>query len=599
MQKETLVRLTLAGLLAASGGAALAAPLIGAAAGETAKPVLALSPCSLPGVGGRAECGTLPVYENRAARAGRKVGLKVVVLRATKPPAAPDPVFILVGGPGESATEGAAGVATEFAAIRERRDIILVDQRGTGGSHPLNCDLFGKGDDLQRLLGDFFPIEAVRSCKAALEKDADLRLYTTPAAMDDLDDVRTALGPERINLVGGSYGTRAALVYMKRHPEHVRSAVLEGVAPTTDHIPLAIPRDAQRAFDGVLSECTADSACHGAFPNLAAEAAAVFARAAAGPVPAEVLHPATGDPVKVMLSRDIVGEAIRYMTYQAGTAGLVPVVIHEAAGGNFGPLAEFALFARREIVASGSMGMYLSVTCAEDLPFIRPGEGEKAAAGTFLGDYRLRQQRAACAIWPRGTVPDDFVKPIRSEAPALLIVGEWDPVTPPSLAEEAARTLPKGRVLVFPHGAHAQEGLEGAACLDGLVGAFLEHPGAKDLDVSCIAKIRRGPFPLTSPVRKVVPMAQAELSRFAGPYMAETIPMEARVETLTGKLRMNVPGEGTFLLVPVASDTFQVVGTLGFFVRFERTEGKPVRLHVTPPGGGEIVFVAKPVTPGP
>ncbi len=565
------------------------------ASGEEPKPALALAPCEIRGLSGPARCGTFPVYEDRAAKAGRKIALRVVVLPATKPPAVPDPLFVLVGGPGGAATEEAAGTAADLADVREKRDIVLVDQRGTGGSHPLNCDLFGGGEDLRQLLGDFLPIEAVRRCKAALEKDADLRLYTTSIAMDDLDDVRSALGYARINLAGRSYGTRAALVYMRRHPEHVRAAVLEGVTPTTDPMPLAFPKDAQRALDGVLSECTADPACHRAFPRLGAEAVAVFARAAAAPVPAEVLNPTTGDPVKVMLSRDLVGEAIRYMTYQAGTAGLVPVVLHEAAGGNFDSLATFALFGRKEIVGSGSMGMYLSVTCAEDLPFIRPGEGEKAAEGTYLGDYRLRQQRAACGVWPRGAVPDDYARPVRSNAPALLIVGEWDPVTPPSLAEEAARTLPNGRVLIVPRGAHGQAGLEGLACLDRLVGAFLEKASAKDLDVSCLAKIRWSPFPLTSPVRKVVAMKGTELSRFAGRYAGEKVPVEALVEKTNGKLRMHVPGEQTFLLVPVSSDTFQVLGVLGVFVTFERPEGMPARLRVLRPGREEFVLVAQPL----
>jgi pimeloyl-ACP methyl ester carboxylesterase len=565
--------------------------------GGEAKPALALSPCNLPGLQEKVRCGTLSVFENRARRTGRKIDLKVVVLPATKPPATSDPIFVLAGGPGEAATEEAPGLAAEYAALREKRDIVLVDQRGTGGSHPLNCDLFGESGGLQRFLGDFLPLGAVGRCRTVLEKNADLRLYTTSIAMDDLDDVRSALGYDRITLAGGSYGTRAALVYMRRHPEHARAAVLEGVTPPTDPIPLAFAKDAQRAFDGILSECAADPACHGAFPRLSEEAAAVFARVKAGAAPAEVLDPVTGDPAKVTLSRDIVGEAIRYLTYQAGWAGFVPVAIHEAAGGNFDALATFALFARKEIVGSGSIGMYLSVTCAEDLPFIQPGSGEKAAEGTYLGDYRLRQQRAACAVWPRGAVPKDYATPVRSEAPALLIVGEWDPVTPPSLAEEAARTLPNGRVLVVPHGAHGQNGLEDAGCLDALVAEFIRRGSAKDLDVSCLAKIRRSPFALTSPVRAVVPMKETELSRLVGRYAGEKLPIEAKVEKTDGRLRMSVAGEPALLLVPVSSDTFQVVGLLGVFVTFERPEGKPVRLRIRRPGREDLVFVAQALTP--
>ncbi len=599
MRRRDFAALSLAILMSPSGtGLAARHALAALASAETPKPALALGPCELPGVSGPARCGTFSVFEDRASREGRKIDLKVVVLPATKGPAAPDPLFVLVGGPGEAATEEAPGLAMEFAAIRERRDIVLVDQRGTGGSHPLDCDLFGKGGDLRRLLGDFLPIEAVRTCRATLEKTADLRLYTTSIAMDDLDDVRSALGYERINLWGGSYGTRAALVYMRRHPAHVRAAILEGVEPTDDPVPLRFPVYAQRALDGVLAECASEAACVDAFPRLRSEVSAVFAKAAAGPVTAEVLRPDTGDPEKVTLSRDIVGEAVRYMTYQAGTAGLVPVVLHEAAGGNWDPLATFAVFARREILASGSMGMYLSVTCAEDLPRIKPGEGEKAAAGSYLGDYRLRQQRAACGVWPRGAIPEDYPKPVRSAAPTLLVVGEWDPVTPPPLAEEVARTLPNGRVLVVPHGAHGQAGLEAAGCLDTLVAAFLERGSGKELDLSCLGKIRRRPFALTSPLRKRIAMGEADLARFAGNYAAEGAAIEAKVETEGGKLRITLPGGRTFVLVPVGPATFQVAGALGFMVWFESEPGKPLRLRAQPPDEEEIVLVARCVTPG-
>ncbi len=597
---RTLLLMALSASLIVSGGASSAAEPPAPAAAE-GTPAFALKPCDVPGVAGKARCGTLAVFENRAAKGGRKIDLKIVVLPATKGPAAPDPVFVLAGGPGEAATEEAAGLAEDLAAVRETRDVVFVDQRGTGGSHPLNCDLSGPsggGGRLQSLLGDFLPLEAVRNCRSTLEKGADLRLYTTSIAMDDLDDVRAALGYDRVDLLGGSYGTRAALVYMRRHPRHVRAAVLEGVEPPTDPVPLRFPEYAQRALDGVLSECAAEAACAGSFPKLRSEAAAAFAKAAAGPVTAEVLRPDTGDPETVSLSRDIVGEAVRYLTYQAGTAGLVPVLLHEAAAGNWDPLATFAVFARKEIVASGSLGLYLSVTCAEDLPRIKPLEGEKAAAGSYLGDYRLRQQRAACHAWPRGAVPDEYPGPVRSDAAALLIVGEWDPVTPPFLAEEAARTLPNGRVLVVPHGAHGQSGLEGTGCLDTLVAAFLERGSPKELDLSCLGRVRRRPFALTAPLKKRIAMDEAALARFAGRYAAEGTPLEAKVETAGGKLRAMLPGGRTFLLVPVGPAAFQVAGALGFTVSFEEEPGKPLRMRVLPPDGEEILFTAKPVTAG-
>jgi pimeloyl-ACP methyl ester carboxylesterase len=304
-------------------------------------------------------------------------------------------LFYIPGGPGSSATEDAPYVAQDWAKIRERRDLVFVDQRGTGGSNPLDCVFFNPSDP-QSYFGSYFPLADVRRCREQLEPKADLKLYTTPVAMDDLDEVRAALGYEQINISGGSYGTRAAQVYLKRHQKHVRTIVLQGVSPTNQSMPRDFPQHTERALDGVLGECAADAACRAAFPDLRADAKAVLERLLRGPVAVEVKHPRTGAATRVELSRDLAAEAIRYMLYQSGAASRVPLFLHLAAQGDFAPLAEAAIFYRQQIVATGSNGMYLSVTCAEDLPWIKPGEGERNAAHTFLGDYRLRQQRAAC-----------------------------------------------------------------------------------------------------------------------------------------------------------------------------------------------------------
>ncbi|HEX5708738.1 MAG TPA: alpha/beta fold hydrolase, partial [Pyrinomonadaceae bacterium] len=250
---------------------------------QAARPSLVLSDCEVPGIKGRARCGTYEVFENRDARVGRKISLKVVVLPATGAERAPDPYFYIPGGPGSSAVEDAPGVAQELTKIRERRDLVFLDQRGTGGSNPLNCPLFDPAD-IQSYLEAFLPLEATRRCRTLLEPKADLKLYTTPFAADDMNEVRAALGYERINLYGASYGTRAALVYMRRHPASVRTATLHGVLPTDELITLAYAEDAQRALDGVLGECERDPACRAAFPRVREDARAAFARLRRGPV---------------------------------------------------------------------------------------------------------------------------------------------------------------------------------------------------------------------------------------------------------------------------------------------------------------------------
>ncbi|MCM3873447.1 MAG: alpha/beta hydrolase, partial [Pyrinomonadaceae bacterium] len=363
-------------------------------------PTLLLTPCNVEGSTEKVRCGTYDVYENRNSAKGRKISLKIVVFPATGKEHAPDPFVYIPGGPGSSATEDAPYVAPEFAKIREHRDLLFLDQRGTGGSHPLNCNFYNAAD-LQSYLGYFFPLDDVRKCREQLEQKADLTLYTTPIAMDDLDEVRAALGYERLNLFGGSYGTRASLVYLKRHPQHVRTVTLQGVAPTNEFMPLNFAQHMERALQGILAECAADEKCNRAFPNLRAETKAVLDRLIQGSVEVEVRKnsdrggdAASGsspeERVKVKLSRDLAVEAVRYMLYNPGGASRAPLVLHQAAEGDFGPLAEAALNYRRNLVGTGSNGLYLSITCAEDLPWIKAGEGERLAANTFLGDYRLR-----------------------------------------------------------------------------------------------------------------------------------------------------------------------------------------------------------------
>jgi pimeloyl-ACP methyl ester carboxylesterase len=468
---------------------------------------LELTPCQVPEVADKVLCGTYEVFEDRAARKGRKITLKIVVFPATGPKREPNPFVYIPGGPGSSATEDAPDIAQMFASIRIRRDLVFIDQRGTGGSHPLNCKLFNPADP-QSYLGYFFPLEDVRKCRQELDSKANLTLYTTPIAMDDLDEVRAALGYEQLNLFGGSYGTRAALVYLKRHPQSVRTVTLQGVAPTNQFMPRDFAQANERALQGIIAECAGDEACNKAFPNLREETKAVLERLMNGPIEVEVKMPASSPgatgatTAKVKLSRDLAAEAIRYMLYSPPSAGRVPLLLHLAAQGNFTPLAESALFYRQLIVATGSNGLYLSISCAEDLPWIKPGEGERLSANTFLGDYRLRQQREACALWPRATMPKDYSEPTKADAPVLILTGEWDPVTPPANGDAVAKNLTSSLHVVVPHGAHGLGGLQGSDCILRLQTMFVERGTTKDLDTSCVKNVKRNGFALTLPPRR-------------------------------------------------------------------------------------------------
>jgi pimeloyl-ACP methyl ester carboxylesterase len=458
-------------------------------------PKLILTDCSVQGFTGKAKCGTFEVYENRATKKGRTITLKIVLLPATSDKREPDPFVYFAGGPGSAATEDAVGLAKAFPQILAHHDMLFVDQRGTGGSHPLDCKFYDDAD-LQSYLGYFFPIEDVRKCREQLEPNSDLKQYVTTIAADDMDEVRAALGYERLNLFGGSYGTRAALTYLKRHPEHVRTAMLQGVSPTDQYMPSDFAQQTERALQGVLSECVADKICSEAFPNIKEEAKAVLAQLIKGPVEVEIQKPNSTDRVKLKLSRDLAAEAIRYMLYSPVPASRVPLMLHLAAQGNYVHLTYAALEYRKNLVSTGSNGMYLSVTCAEDLPWIKPGEGERMAENTFLGDYRLRQQREACALWPRAEIERDYAQPVKSDVPVLILTGEWDPVTPPSNGERTAKTLTNSLHVVVPHGAHGLGGLEGMDCIDNLIVEFIEKGSTKGLNTDCVKNIHRKGFQL-------------------------------------------------------------------------------------------------------
>jgi pimeloyl-ACP methyl ester carboxylesterase len=472
-------------------GALHAAPPAGAQANV---PGLVVESCTLPGVEGPARCGTLEVWENRAAKAGRRIPIRFVVVPGTGPGPARVALTYLAGGPGVAATDAAAYIPAVFGPSREGRDILLVDQRGTGGSNQLSCAMYGPREDAASYLGAFFPADRVRACVPGLRRKADLAHYTSDPAADDLDEVRAALGYEKLDLYGGSYGTRTALVYMRRHPERVRSAVLLGVVPTDAAMPLHLARDSERALSGVVADCEAETACRATFPRLRADLRRSLERLAGGPVEVEVVSPGTGRPVRIALTRDLYVEGVRYLLYGAPTAGDLPAMVHQAAEGDFRPIATFVLNRRMNVLGPTSHGLYLAVTCAEDVPFADPREGERLAEGTFFGASRLRDQHAACAAWPGDPVDPAFRGPVVSGAPTLIVSGQWDPATPPEYGDKVARHLANSLHVVVPGGAHGYGGMENAACLDGLLNDFVRAASVAALDTSCVHTVRRRPF---------------------------------------------------------------------------------------------------------
>jgi pimeloyl-ACP methyl ester carboxylesterase len=474
-----------------SSGVLSSSPSAGAA--SRPRPRERLAPCSVEGVAEKLLCGTFAVWENRSTKQGRKIELHVVVVPSLAKDPAPDPVFSFAGGPGDAATNSARGWA-EDREIRAHRDIVLVDQRGTGSSHRLDCKVPQDPGDVQAYFEPSIPVAEVQRCRAELDKIADLTQYTTSIAADDVDEVRAWLGYDKINLEGGSYGTRAVQVYMRRYGEHVRAAIMVGVAGMDQFLPLFHARDGKHSLDLLFDACAKAPECAAAFPDLRAEHERVLAGLAGARGHATVESPVDHHSVPVTIPRNIFAEQIRFTLYNAATASATPYIIHRAAQGDFEPFAHLAMLWEPSLRGILAIGMHLSVTCAEDVPFIAPGAIEPAIAGTYLGGYRVQQQIAACHEWRRGDVPADFHLPLATDIPALLVSGPYDPVTPPRWAEGVATHLPHSLHVVITDAHHGSGGLAHPECYGGLAAKFIERGTTEGLDTSCVATMKRPPF---------------------------------------------------------------------------------------------------------
>lgn len=451
-------------------------------------PTIPLTACRLDS-GVQAQCGTLTVFENRAAGNGRTIDLDIALLPATGSSSITqdDPLFLLAGGPGQAATEAFGGAVYLFQDVNRLRDIVLVDQRGTGGSNGLACDNLAD-EELPADLPDEAVAGLLDECRVTLAERADLTWYTTDAFIDDLDAVRVALGYDRINLYGASYGTRAAQAYMRRYPERVRSAVLDAVTGPELVLYLQMPRDAQRALDDVFARCEADPACHQRFPAVRREYAELLARLEQ-PVPISVAHPLTNEPIDFELNRDRLGQYVFNILYSADLSSMLPLLIHHAyETGDYGPLVVQGLAVAQS--TGLDIGLLYAVICSEDATLIDMEAAADYQAGTsfplFAEDFL-----AICENWPRAAIAADFRDPLQSDIPTLLLSGGADPITPPGYADSVAEGLTNSRHLVLPGYGH---GMVGVGCMPKIVAEFIRTGDPAAPDIACLVELRPPPF---------------------------------------------------------------------------------------------------------
>lgn len=455
----------------------------------SAEEILKLETCELvvPGtsITEMAECGWFEVAENPDAPEGRKIQLRVARVPAKDRTTEPDPLVFLAGGPGQAATEAWPIVSRAIRKVNESRDILLIDQRGTGQSNALKCPQIKLEDALSQDWDDLARV--TRECLESL--DGDPRFYTTTIAMQDVDAVRAALGYEQVNLFGGSYGTRAAQVYLRLFPDRVRSVVLDGVVPQTLALGSEHAQKLDQAIYRVLGNCDKDPACGDLFPDSAGKLLDLIQTLEETAVDLDVIHPTTGETISLTFDREVLGSSLRFLTYSPETQAMLPLLIHEAATGQYyNRLASQIMIAAAGLQQSISQGMELSVVCAEDEPFF---EQENDNNNYLMGNMMIRASRIQCDIWPRGSLPEGFHDPVSSDVPVLLLSGELDPVTPPEYADGVAEHFPNSLHLVAPGQAHI---VTTRGCMGRLVSEFIISASFAELETDCISQMKLTPF---------------------------------------------------------------------------------------------------------
>lgn len=436
-------------------------------------------------------CGTYSVFENRQTNTGRKIDLNIVVIPAIHRERLKSPIFYLEGGPGGAATSMTSFYADSINYYRLEHDIVLIDARGTGGSNPLHCNQLQYKTSIEDHLSEMYPAQAVQDCYDSLSKLADLTQYTSTNMAMDMEEVRKWLGYDKISLFALSGGGRLAQVYMKKFPGSVESTVLWSPTTPYSRMPLYHAQYAQESINKLFEDCANDSKCKLAFPNIKEEFIALMQKGKEKPF-RYLVKEEDGNTKELIIPRYAFHTKIRSLLYAPDGMRQIPFIIHQSYLGNWQPF--ISLFpGKASFDDSLAEGLYLCITCTEDIPFFTQQEADSLSAGTFMEKYRIEQQVNACAHWAKGIVPDDFFEPLQSDIPTAVLSGYFDPVTPPSMAEKIVQTLPNGVLIKMPAMSHVLEGLSHPECFDKIVVDFFNNPGTKP-DCGCIAQMQPGEY---------------------------------------------------------------------------------------------------------
>jgi pimeloyl-ACP methyl ester carboxylesterase len=436
----------------------------------------------------RARCGTFERPVNPDDPDSPTIELSFAIVPALNLEPLPDPVVPLAGGPGQSAVDFYSGYSWAFETLRRDRDILLLDQRGTGDSARMDCPL-----DLEVAAGDPSTAETVRYTRECLESlPHDPRWFTTSIAVRDLEALRVALGYPELNLYGVSYGSRVAQHYARRYPDSTRTVVLDGVVAPQLPLGPEIATEAQVALNRIFARCAEDAACNEAFPALATRFAEFKARLAEKPVNVKVADPVTGEFSTLAFGPNEMAAAIRLLAYDSGTIAILPLLLSEAADGNYRPLAAQYQMTVSAMADAIALGMHNAVMCSEDVPYYDDSLiDEPALAASYMGTIQLEALRAMCGVWPEGPVDADFHEPLATRAPVLLLSGDSDPITPPRYADMAAMNLMRAWLLTGRNQGHGQLGV---GCMPRIIAGFVANASLEPVDTGCMAANFAMPF---------------------------------------------------------------------------------------------------------
>ena len=460
-----------------------------------ARAELVLEECRIrggPGFPGiKARCGTLERHEDPSDPASPLLALSVAVVPALSLEPEPDPFVPIAGGPGQSTIEFYSMLPHAFEDIRRTRDIVLLDQRGTGSSAKMECDI-----DDEVVEGQLSPEETIaltRICLAALPHNPEF--FTTSVAVADLEALRVALSYPQFNVYGISYGTRVAQHFVRRYPASVRSVILDGVVPPQLALGAGIAIEAQKALHNIFDRCAESPACNERFPDISDDFATLEARLTDSAVSVDLPNPLTGTPDSVQFGEAELAGAIRLLSYKPNTVALMPLLIHEAANDNFVPLAAQFLMVTDKLSAALAIGMHNAVVCTKDTPFYDDfGVSPEELESTYIGPMQVEALEAICSVWPQGVLDPEFKTPLQTDKPVLLLSGDADPVTPPHFGDLAAVNLQNKKHLTGLHQGHGQAG---TGCMPAVMGRFIETLSVADEDLDhdkCLLRRHAMPF---------------------------------------------------------------------------------------------------------